>query len=206
MTARTPVRPAYGGRIRMCQPVAVWWAGPMPSDFFLDAADDPRQQEQPAWRGEREVDLGYLRHFRTTFELKLQGLDAEQLARRSVPPSTLSLLGLLRHLAKVEHVWNRLALQGADEPRLYGCDDVRDADFDGAIADDAVVAEAWQAWRREVAAAQEHLATRDFGDPVTFRGETFEVREVVVHLVEEYARHCGHADLLRECIDGRTGQ
>lgn len=178
----------------------------MPADFFLPADVDPRQAETPPTSGEREVDLSYLRHFRTTFELKLGGLDAEQLARRSVPPSTLSLLGLLRHLAKVEHTWNVIFLQGHDVPRLYGCDDLRDADLDGAVADEAVVEEAWTTWRREVAAAEEHLATRSFDDVVDVRGEPTEVREVVVHLVEEYARHCGHADLLRECVDGRTGQ
>ena len=178
----------------------------MPADFFLDPAVDPRLQPSEPWRGEREVDLGYLHHFRQTFELKLQGLDAEQLARRSVPPSSLSLLGLLRHLGKVEHAWNRIFLQGLDEPRLYGCEEVRDADFDGAIADDDVVAEAWDVWRRERAAAEEHLATRDFDEVVDVRGEPTEVRDIVVHLIEEYARHCGHADLLRECVDGRVGQ
>lgn len=178
----------------------------MPADFFLDPADDPRQQDTGPLRGERAVDESYLRHFRTTFELKLQGLDAEQLARRSVPPSTLSLLGLLRHLAKVEHAWNVIFLQGRAEPRLFGTDEVRDADFDGAVADPAVVDEAWTSWRREVAAAERHLATRSYDEVVDVRGEPTEVRDIVVHLIEEYARHCGHADLLRECVDGRVGQ
>lgn len=178
----------------------------MPADFFLDPAVDPRLQPSDAPRGERAVLEQYLRHFRLTFELKLQDLDAEQLARRSVPPSTLSLLGLLRHLAKVEHTWNRIFLQGLDEPRLYGCDEVRDADLDGAVADDAVVAEAWATWRRERDAFEEHLATRGLDELVDVRGDHIEVRDVAVHVIEEYARHCGHADLLRECVDGRTGQ
>lgn len=178
----------------------------MPADFFLDPALDPRLQPTAPWRGEREVDLGYLEHFRQTFEIKLSDLDAAQLASRSVPPSSLSLLGLLRHLAKVEQVWNRIFLQGIDEPRLWGCDEVRDADFDGAVADEAVVAEAWTAWRREVANARAHLTTRGFDEIVDVRGEPTEVRDIVVHLIEEYARHCGHADLLRECVDGRVGQ
>lgn len=182
------------------------WLGRMPADFFLDPSVDPRLVEAAPKRGERDVDLSYLQHFRLTFELKLQGLDAEQLARRSVAPSTLSLLGLLRHLAKVEHAWNRIFLQGLDEPRLYGTTDVRDADYDGAVADDAVVQEAWASWRREVAAADAHLEQVSFDDIVDVRGEPTEVRDVVVHLIEEYARHCGHADLLRECVDGRTGQ
>jgi len=178
----------------------------MPADNFVDPSEDPRQVDSAPARGERAVDESYLRHYRQTFELKLQGLDAEQLARRSVPPSSMSLLGLLRHLAKVEHAWNVIFLQGRPEPRLYGCDDVRDADFDGAVPDDDVVTEAWAAWRREVAAAEQHLATISYDDVVDVRGDPTEVRDIVVHLIEEYARHCGHADLLRECIDGRAGQ
>lgn len=180
--------------------------GVVPADFFLDPADDPRAVPTDPPRGERAVDVSYLEHFRTTFELKLRGLDADQLARRSVPPSSLSLLGLLRHVAKVEHTWNRIVLQGLEEPRLYGTDEVRDADHDGAVADDAVVAEAWASWRREVAAARTHLQTVSFDGLIDVRGEVSEVRDVVVHLIEEYARHCGHADLLRECVDGRAGQ
>jgi hypothetical protein len=176
--------------------------------MWLPEDEDPRMQYGPT-RGEREVVLGYLRYYRKTFELKLEGLDAEQLARRSVPPSTMSLLGLLRHLAGVEHSWNRRVLQDAmDLPRLAIAfrDDDRDWDFNGATADDDVVAQAWASWREEVAAAEDWLAQDDFDRLVHSQEDEFEVRDVVVHLVEEYARHCGHADLLRECIDGRTGQ
>ena len=158
-------------------------------------------------RGEEAVLSEYLDHFRGVFEQKCDGLDAEQLSRRSVPPSTMSLLGLLRHLGAVEYSWWRRVMdRDLDLPKMWGKDEHRDADFDGAVADDAVVAEAWSAWRAEVAYAREfqashpmdHLGQHDDGD--------IEMREVVVHLIEEYARHCGHADLLRECIDGRTGQ
>ena len=158
-------------------------------------------------RGEEAVLSEYLDHFRGVFERKCEGLDAEQLATRSVPPSTMSLLGLVRHLAAVEYSWWRRVMdRRLDLPKMWGKDDHRDADFDGAVADDAVVAEAWSAWRTEVAYGREfqashpmdHLGQHDDGD--------LELREVVVHLIEEYARHCGHADLLRECIDGRTGE
>ena len=137
-----------------------------------------------------------------------QGLDAEQLARRSVPPSTMSLLGLLRHLAAVEHSWNKRVLQGHMELiRLYrDHPEDRDRDFNGAVADDDVVAEAWASWRQEVADAEAWLEDDDFARLVPLDDQEIEVRDIVVHLVEEYARHCGHADLLRECIDGRTGQ
>src|SRR5262245_28361751 len=120
-------------------------------DMWVDPADDPRD-EQP-WHGEVEVVRGYLSNYRMTIEMKMDGLDDEQLARRSVPPSTMSLLGLLRHMAQVEHNWNRRVLQAQDLPRLYSNAEDRDADFNGAVADPAVVAEAWEAWRREVADA-----------------------------------------------------
>jgi hypothetical protein len=176
------------------------------SDMWLPPGEDPRGQEKPP-RGERAVVLGYLRHYRQTFELKLQGLDAEQLARRSVPPSTMSLLGLLRHLAGVESSWNKRVLQGHMElTRLYRDDPDRDWDFNGAVADDDLVAQAWASWRQEVADAEAWLEHDDFDRLVPLDDEEIEVRDIVVHLVEDYARHCGHADLLRECIDGRTGQ
>lgn len=175
-------------------------------DLWVEPDDDPRQLDaQP--RGEREVVLGYLRHYRLTLEMKCAGLDAEQMARRSVPPSTMSLLGLVRHLAKVEHGWFRRVIEGQDLPRLYWSEDDRDLDFTGAVADPEVVAEAWATWRAEVAHAEEVEAALPSWDvEVEVGGESGEVRDIVVHMVEEYARHLGHADLLRECIDGRTGQ
>ena len=115
----------------------------------------------------------------------------------------MSLLGLLRHLAGVEHSWFRRRLDGQDIPRLY----VDDSDFDGAVADPAVVEEAWEDWRREVAFAEAWAESNvDLDRLVDLGDEETEVRDILVHMVEEYARHCGHADLLRECIDGRTGQ
>ncbi|HEU5036899.1 MAG TPA: DinB family protein [Nocardioides sp.] len=168
--------------------------------------DDPRDYRST--HGEQDTVLTYLRNYRLTFEMKCADLEAEQLARRAVPPSTMSLLGLLRHLAKVEHSWNRRVLQeNPDLPLLYRTEEDRDADFNGAVADPDVVADAWESWRREVADADAWLAAEeDWSREVPVHGELTEVRDIAVHLVEEYARHCGHADLLRECIDGRTGQ
>jgi uncharacterized damage-inducible protein DinB len=175
-------------------------------DMWVDPDDDPRETDTIA-AGEKAIVLDYLDRYRTTLEMKCSGLDAEQLARRSVPPSTLSLLGLVRHLAKVEHSWFRRVLsEQPDLPRLFWSPDDRDFDFNGAVADPAVVDEAWEAWHREVAHAREVIEPLDFGDTVPHGGEPTEVRDIVVHMVEEYARHVGHADLLRECIDGRTGQ
>jgi uncharacterized damage-inducible protein DinB len=157
--------------------------------------------------GEKAVLAEYLDRYRMTFELKCEGLTAEQLATRSVPPSTMSLLGMIRHLARVEHSWTRRVFEGQLElPLLYRTEQDPDLDFNQAVADDEVVAEAWDTWRGEVAHARAVYADLDLDAPVDVHGQEAETRDIVVHLVEEYARHVGHVDLLRECIDGRTGQ
>jgi hypothetical protein len=188
---------------------ARWSAARTVPGMWLDPADDPRA-EAPEAVGELATHRSYLSHYRRTLELKCEGLDAEQLARRSVPPSTLSLLGLVRHLAKVEHTWfQRVLLEHEELPKLYVSDAEHDADFDGAVADDAVVAEAWETWRREVDAADAWLDTitdADMPRASMHHGEPYVWRDVLEHMVEEYARHLGHADLLRERIDGRVGQ
>ena len=177
------------------------------ADMFLPLDEDPREGG-PTLGDEKATLAEYLRYHRLTFELKCAGLDAEQLARRSVEPSTMSLLGLLRHLTEVERHWFRRVLAGEDAPRRYCTPTDRDGDFDGAVADPAVVDEAWRAWRSEVAFAEEYLAgATDLGAVAVGRPEEpVSLREILVHMVEEYARHNGHADLLRERIDGRVGQ
>jgi len=183
-----------------------WSKATVHPDMWLDPDDDPREIDGFS-RGEKAVLVEYLDRYRKTLELKCEGLDAEQLARRSVPPSTMSLLGLVRHMAAVEHGWFQRRLQGKDEPRLFGKDQERDADFDLATGDPAMVEEAFALWREQVALAEEYLAgVDDLGATVVLDGDDVEVRDIVVHMIEEYARHCGHADLLRECIDGRIGQ
>src|SRR5918997_88408 len=158
--------------------------------MWVEPEDDPREQwSNPV--GELQTHWYYLKSYRATLELKCSGLDAEQLARRSVPPSTLSLLGLVRHLAGVEHSWFRRVLQGSAElPRLYLTAEDPDQDFNGAIADPAVVDEAWATWRREVAAADEWLATQtddDMGRTVVHHGEPIPLRDILEHMVEEDA-------------------
>jgi uncharacterized damage-inducible protein DinB len=178
------------------------------SNSWVDPSYDPRTYGNPV--GEKATLREYLGNYRLIFQMKCSGLDAEQLARRSVEPSTLSLLGLIRHLAQVENHWFQRVLQGkTDPPRLFRSDDDSDADFNGAVADPAVVDEAFAAWKAEIGAADEWLdalGEDDLGQEVAFDHGTVSVRDVLVHVVEEYARHAGHADLLRECIDGRTGQ
>jgi uncharacterized damage-inducible protein DinB len=178
------------------------------SNLWMDPAQDPRFAAGAELEGERATLLDYLRAYRLALELKCADLDAAQLARRSVPPSTMSLLGLVRHLADVERNWFRRVMAHADAPPLYWSKDVADADWAGAVADPAVVAQAWRAWREEVAFAEEFVAgSPDLGVKGTMTdGTSIALREVLVHMIEEYARHCGHADLLRERIDGRVGQ
>ena len=175
-------------------------------DMWVDPEDDPRETDTMS-RGEKAVLAEYLDRYRKTLEMKCEGLDAEQLARRAVPPSTMSLLGLVRHMAAVEHSWFQRRLQAKDEPRMFNKDDDRDADFNGALADPALVEEAFALWREQVRSAEEYYeSVEDLGATVDVDGDQVEIRDIVVHMIEEYARHCGHADLLRECIDGRTGQ
>lgn len=181
----------------------------MPIDMFIDPSSDPRID--PPGRGdERATLLGFLRWQRDTLELKCSGLDAVQLARRAVEPSSMSLLGLVRHMAEVERNWFRRFMAGEEAPRHYRNRDNPDADFDGAVADPEVVTEAWETWRAEIEFADRFVAAAADLDvtgavPDAWRGP-MSLRWVLVHMIEEYARHNGHADLLRERIDGRVGQ
>jgi len=157
--------------------------------------------------GEKDNYADYLDSRREAFERKCAGLTPEQLAARSVPPSSMSLLGMVRHLAEVERIWFRRRLDGGEPERLWGPPG-QDDDWDGAIGKQAVVDAAWAAWRAEVAFSKEWLATHNDMGAVVDGGHhgQINVRDVIVHLIEEYAQHLGHADLLRECIDGTTGR
>jgi uncharacterized damage-inducible protein DinB len=178
------------------------------SDTWTPPADDPRTYGNPV--GEKATYREYLANYRLTVAMKCEGLNAEQLARRSVPPSTLSLLGLVRHLAQMENHWFQRVLQERiDGPRLYKLPDDSDWDFNGAIADAEVVRDAFATWNAEMAKADEWLEALDeqgLGVEVAMDDGSVSIRDVLVHVIEEYARHTGHVDLLRECIDGRTGQ
>jgi hypothetical protein len=174
--------------------------------MWVDPEDDPRESLDTG-SDEKSVLAFYLDQYRLTFEMKCTGLDARQLALRSVPPSTMSLLGLVRHLANVEHSWFRKFIEGQHElPSLYESPDQGDWDFTGAVAEEPVVAEAWSTWRGEVTHSREVYASlHNLGELVGPR-HNHEARKVIVHMIEEYARHCGHADLIRERVDGRVGQ
>ena len=179
------------------------------ADMWIAPEIDPRERIEQG-SGEKATATAYLEAYRMTLEMKCEGLDAEQMARRAVPPSRLSLLGMVRHLARVEHRWFRCVLGGSPTtPQIH---DDGDAGFADVSASDAAVTAAWASWRAEVA----HARSLWSGFAEDRLGEEFRVgapgtgtvtaRDLLVHMVEEYARHMGHVDLLRECIDGRTGQ
>jgi uncharacterized damage-inducible protein DinB len=177
------------------------------ADMFVDPGADPRI-EPPPRAGERATLIGFLGWQRATLELKCAGLSAEAMARRPVPPSTMSLLGLVRHMAEVERGWFRRFMAGEDAPPYF--DLAADGDFEGAAADADTVAEAWRLWRSEVEFADRFVAGAVDLDVVGARQSAdrgpISLRFVLTHMIEEYARHNGHADLLRERIDGRLGQ
>jgi uncharacterized damage-inducible protein DinB len=185
-----------------------WTATGADYGMWMDMALDPRFAAWTTPEGERATLLEFLRRYRLTMEMNCADLDATQLASRSVPPSTMSLLGLIRHMADVERHWFRRVMAQSDAPFLYWLRDVPDAEWLGAVADPAVVDDAWRAWRGEVAFAEKFVAdspdlgVKGFGPD----GTSTSLRSVLVHMIEEYARHCGHADMLRERIDGRIGQ
>ncbi|AZS74733.1 hypothetical protein DDE74_30720 [Streptomyces lydicus] len=187
---------------RMSDQPTRWSPATVYPDMWADPDDDPRNKDGDSPEGELATLQDVLTDYRLTLRMKCEGLDAEQLARRSVPPSTMSLLGLVRHLAETERDWRNWITDGEPLPKLYG---EKDADFHGAVAEQAVVDAAYSDLEREQAATDAALAEHpELGERVGKEG--IAVRELMVHRVEEYARHCGHADLLRECVDGRVGQ
>ena len=158
--------------------------------------------DPPYEADERTMLLAWLEYHRATLLRKCEGLTDDELRRRAVPPSNLSLLGLVRHMAEVELNWFRFWLGGAEPHPLYG----GNTDFDEV--DGADVTEAFAHFDDECAHAREVVAgfgsLDDVGAGQTV-GAGISLRWTLVHMIEEYARHNGHADLLRECIDGTTG-
>jgi hypothetical protein len=156
--------------------------------------------------GERAALEQWLDYHRVTLAMKCSGLTAEQLKRRPTPPSTLSLLGLVRHLTEVERWWFRMHAGGEDLDFPYDPAQVG-ADFDDI--DKADTAGNLTAYQQEIEAARAAVAGKDLDLVVPSRGDHPErnrdIRWIYLHMIEEYARHNGHADLLREAIDGTTG-
>ncbi|WP_431965844.1 DinB family protein [Actinacidiphila sp. bgisy160] len=164
----------------------------------------PERTDPPYIADERTMLESWLDFHRDTLAMKCAGLDDEQLRTASAPPSDLSLLGLVRHMASVERGWFRTVLAGEDVPPLYLTEEDPDGEFHGL--DDADTAEAFATWRAEIARARELTRGRSLDDVGSRRGRhEVSLRWIYVHMIEEYARHNGHADLIRERIDGVTG-
>jgi uncharacterized damage-inducible protein DinB len=150
---------------------------------------------------ERSVLLGYLAYHRAVLARKVEGVSDEQARRAACPPSELTLLGLLRHMTDVERWWFRRVLLAEDIPPLF------EDEEEWRVSDDATVVDASAAYWSEIAVIDEHLAHANMDDRNEGEPEPGQhtLRRTIVHMIEEYARHCGHADLLRETIDGATG-
>ncbi|HEX2774520.1 MAG TPA: DinB family protein [Micromonosporaceae bacterium] len=162
----------------------------------------------PKVADERPMLEGWLDFHRQTLLLKCVGLTAEQLKTPSVEPSNLTLLGLIRHMAEVERWWFRRNASGDDLSDIYCSEESPDGDFDDVAPADA--AADFATYEREIELARSAIAGRSLDDTFQRRRrdgttETFNARWVYVHMIEEYARHNGHADLIRERIDGTTG-
>lgn len=172
-------------------------------DMWAPEDEDPRTDG--GWENsEKGVLLGQLTDRRLTLRMKCQGLDASEMATPSVPPSDLTLLGLVRHLASVEHYWVRTVIEGREQSPLFV--DAGGNDVALAVRGDATMVEhAWEAWEAEVENTDRVVGGIDDLGALA-PGRTTPIREIVVHLIREYAQHLGHADLLRERIDGRIGQ
>ncbi|MGW5054354.1 DinB family protein [Actinokineospora sp. NPDC004072] len=171
---------------------------------FFSPDLDVERTERPLVADERTMLTSFLDWHRETFRHKCAGLTAEQLSLRSVEPSSMSLHGLIRHLAGTERWWFRMQFAGEDVDHLYYADDDPDMDFDRLDGDPFAALAVWEA---ECARSREIAAAADFD--ATGRSwrtdQPISLRRIMVHMLAEYARHNGHADLIRERIDGATG-
>ena len=148
----------------------------------------------------------WLEFHRATLAMKCEGVDDEQAALASVPPSSLTLTGLVQHLAEVERNWFRRVLAGEPAPPIYDPDADPSGPDDGfELAENATLNDALATWRDEIARAREQCAKRSLTDTGRFMDQDVSLRWIYVHMIEEYARHNGHADLIRERIDGTSG-
>jgi len=170
-------------------------------------APEVERHEPPDVGGERDSLDGWLRFYRDTLLWKCAGLDAEALRARACPPSNMSLLGIVRHLTDVERAWFRQRIGADDSPFRYWRDG-EDTDF--TEVDSADPAEDFAAFEAECLYSEGVVVGRDLAELISYRnrsGEPFvrDIRWILIHLIEEYARHLGHCDLLRERVDGVTG-
>ncbi len=152
---------------------------------------------------ERATLESWLDFYRTTLVVKCQGLDDAQLRTAAAAPSPLTLLGLVQHMAEVERNWFRRVLTGESAPPIH----VGTAGHSGGfeVSDQSSYDTALTIWQDEIAHARRNCATRQLDDTSPFMNDQVSLRWIYTHMIAEYARHCGHADLIRERIDGTTG-
>ncbi|HEY7593394.1 MAG TPA: DinB family protein [Actinophytocola sp.] len=160
----------------------------------------------PMLADERQTLEGWLDFYRATLATKCAGLDDEQLRTAAAPPSPLTLLGLVQHMAEVERNWFRRVLADEDAPAIYpdrNATPGHDGGFGLSAGSTFAAAEA--TWRQEIEHARANCAGRALDDTGSFAAGEVTLRWIFTHMVGEYARHCGHADLIRERLDGVTG-
>jgi hypothetical protein len=168
--------------------------------------------DPPAQADEAEMLVAFLDYYRATLLFKADGLTDEQARTATVPPSDLNIMGLIRHMTEVERNWFQRWMIKADAPGIYGDDDDPDEDRDMHPGADDTLADAIAVFQREVEISRQITASATPETPAVYVGESVNwagfnpsLRWILIHMIEEYARHCGHADLLRERIDGAVG-
>jgi uncharacterized damage-inducible protein DinB len=164
---------------------------------------DPRRAEPSFLLPERSMLEAWLEFHRTTLLLKCEGLGDAERKTRAVPTSNLSLHGLVRHMGEVERNWFRRVLLQEDIGPIWFDPDVEDSEL--VPLDDAVWEDDLAAWQAECELSRTAAARHELDDTGVRRGEPCSLRWIYVHMIEEYARHNGHADLLRELVDGTVG-
>lgn len=171
---------------------------------MVEDLSDPRRSEPSFLLGERAMLDAWLEFHRLTLLIKCEGLDDDGRRARPVPTSQLSLHGLLRHMAEVERNWfRRVLLRQPDTPPLWYDPAVEDSEL--VPLDDAYWEADLAAWQQECEHSRASAAAHDLDDTGLRRGEPCSLRWIYVHMIEEYARHNGHADLIRELVDGAVG-
>ncbi len=161
----------------------------------------PPSKAQDNGNDEWSVLIGYLDYHRAVLARKAEGITEEQARMAACPPSGLTLLGLIRHMADAERLWFRRSLLAEDVPLIY-----RDWETGLHPPPDETLAEALATYWAEIEIADANIASASLDDASLGGPDPgHSLRRTIVHMIEEYARHCGHADLLREAIDGATG-
>jgi uncharacterized damage-inducible protein DinB len=171
----------------------------------METFEAPKRPHIP-FNGPERVQLdAWLDFYRATVLEKCDGLNAAQLKERPVASSSLSLLGIVRHMTFVEQIWFENRFAGRDTSDYYKTEDDRDSDFNDL--DDAAVENVFSLYVQATDVSRDLSVGHHLDEMATkvSRGREVDLRWILIHMIEEYARHCGHADLIRELIDGATG-